>query len=108
MEETLKQKQIFLRENILDKGYNADDFMNLLCSKKGESGLDLNNWRMDELSSIVSEFISMQNQNKDLKDLSHDFGAAIGYSIITDEIKTIDDAINEATLDMKNNKQESR
>lgn len=46
--------------------------------------------------------------NKDLKDLSHDFGAAIGYSIITDEIKTIDDAINEATLDMKNNKQESR
>ena len=65
MEETLKQKQIFLRENILDKGYNADDFMNLLCSKKGESGLDLNNWRMDELSSIVSEFISMQNQNND-------------------------------------------
>lgn len=45
--------------------------------------------------------------NKELKDLSHSFGAAIGYSIITDEIKTIDDAINEATLDMKNNKQES-
>ena len=63
MEEALKQKQIFLRESILDKGYNADDFMNLLCSKKGESGLDLNNWRMDELSLIVSEFISMQNQN---------------------------------------------
>ena len=46
--------------------------------------------------------------SKDLKDLSHSFGAAIGYSIITDEIKTIDDAINEATMDMKNNKQESR
>ena len=46
--------------------------------------------------------------SKDLKDLSHDFGAAIGYSIITDEIKTVDDAINEATMDMKNNKQESR
>ena len=44
--------------------------------------------------------------NKEFKDLSHSFGAAIGYSIITDEIKTIDDAINEATLDMRNVKQE--
>ena len=46
--------------------------------------------------------------NKEFKDLSHSFGAAIGYSIITDEIKTIDDAINEATLDMRNVKEESR
>lgn len=45
--------------------------------------------------------------NKELKDLSHGFGAAIGYSMIVDEIKTIDDAINEATLDMKSNKEES-
>lgn len=44
--------------------------------------------------------------NKELKDLNHGFGAAIGYSMIIDELKTIDDAINEATLDMKNNKEE--
>ncbi len=44
--------------------------------------------------------------HKELKKLSHGFGAAIGYSMITDEIKTIDDAVNEATLDMRNNKQE--
>lgn len=44
--------------------------------------------------------------NKELKDLSHGFGAAIGYSMIHDAIKTIDDAVNEATLDMKNNKEE--
>ena len=44
--------------------------------------------------------------NREFKDLSHGFGAAIGYSMITDEIKTIDDAINEATSDMKNNKEE--
>lgn len=43
--------------------------------------------------------------NKELKDLSHDFGAAIGYSLILDGIKTIDDAINEATLDMRVNKE---
>ena len=44
--------------------------------------------------------------NKELKDLSHGFGAASGYSMITDAIKTIDDAVNEATLDMRNNKEE--
>lgn len=48
----------------------------------------------------------MRKLNKELKELKHGFGAAIGYSMINDEIKTIDDAINEATLDMKNNKEE--
>ena len=46
--------------------------------------------------------------NKELKDLSHGFGAATGYSMINDGLKTIDDAINEATLDMKTNKEEAR
>lgn len=44
--------------------------------------------------------------NKDFKELTYGFGAAIGYSMINDAIKTIDDAINEATLDMRNNKEE--
>ncbi len=44
--------------------------------------------------------------SKEMKSLPHEFGAAIGYSMITDEIKTIDDAINEATLEMITNKEE--
>lgn len=44
--------------------------------------------------------------SKEMKNLPHEFGAAIGYSMITDEIKTIDDAINEATLEMITNKEE--
>ena len=44
--------------------------------------------------------------NREFKELAHGFGAAIGYSIISDAIKTIDDAVNEATLDMRNNKEE--
>lgn len=44
--------------------------------------------------------------NKELKELSHGFGAASGYSMIMDAIKTVDDAVNEATLDMRNNKEE--
>ena len=46
--------------------------------------------------------------NKEFKELSHGFGAAIGYSMIKDEIKTIDDAINEATIDMRKNKENIR
>ena len=44
--------------------------------------------------------------SKEMKNLPHEFGAAVGYSMITDEIKTLDDAINEATLEMITNKEE--
>ena len=43
--------------------------------------------------------------NKEMKELPHGFGAAIGYSMIVDDIKTIDDAINEAALDMRTSKE---
>ena len=43
---------------------------------------------------------------KEMKTLPHEFGAAVGYSMITDEIKTLDDAINEATLEMITNKED--
>ncbi len=42
---------------------------------------------------------------KELKNLPHGFGAAIGYSMIEDDLKTIDDAINEATLEMRSLKE---
>ena len=43
--------------------------------------------------------------NKELKDLPHGFGSTVGYSMIEDDIKTIDDAINEATLSMRQAKE---
>ncbi len=47
----------------------------------------------------------MRKLAKELKEIKHGFGAALGYSMISDDIKTIDDAINEATIDMRNNKE---
>ena len=38
------------------------------------------------------------------RNLEHNFGAASGYSMINDAIKTFDDAVNEATIEMRNNK----
>lgn len=48
----------------------------------------------------------LRKLSKEFKNLSHGFGAASGYSIIKDAIKTIDDAVNEATLSMKENKED--
>lgn len=45
---------------------------------------------------------------KEMGNLPHDFGAEIGYSIIKDDIKTLDDAINEATIDLISKKEEDR
>ena len=42
---------------------------------------------------------------KEMKSLPHDFVASVGYSMIEDDIKTLDDAINEATLEMMTKKQ---
>ena len=40
-----------------------------------------------------------------MKELPHEFGATLGYSMIMDDVKTIDDAINEATLSMRQAKE---
>ena len=45
---------------------------------------------------------------KELKELPYGYGASVGYSMIIDDVKTVDDAINEAILDMKNNKKNSK
>ena len=48
----------------------------------------------------------LRNLSREMKKLTHGFGAATGYSMINDGIKTVDDAVNEATIDMKNNKED--
>ena len=62
MEDNLEKKQAFLRQSILEKGYDADDFMAFLQEKKGEFGTDLNNWELNELISAVAEFTSLHSK----------------------------------------------
>ena len=64
--EELQKKQLYLRMNILERGYDAEIFMNFLKSKKGDLGLDLNNWTLNELTSAVHEFMTIEkNINKE-------------------------------------------
>lgn len=43
--------------------------------------------------------------NKEFRKLPYEYGACIGYSMILDDIKSIEDAINEATCDVKKQKE---
>ena len=56
---TIEEKQGFLRETILDKGYDVNQFIQFLTDKKGEEGADVSNWSMHDLQTVVKEFIKL-------------------------------------------------
>ena len=58
------EKQNFLRKNILEKGYDVNQFVSFLKSKKGEAGSDISNWSMPDLYDVVKEFISQNLPNQ--------------------------------------------
>ena len=67
-ENEVKEKQEYLRINILDKGYDGGEFMNYLQTLKGENGLQIENWSKNDLIKAVQEFKRInpikENNNK--------------------------------------------
>ena len=64
--EEIQAKQTLLQTEIIDKNYDKTAFINFCLSKK-ENGDDLNNWTLDELKQIVSEFVSTQNEGQSIQ-----------------------------------------
>ena len=64
-DENQKEKQNFLRKNILEKGIDAEKFVDFLQEKKGEDGADITNWTMDDLKLLVNEFYKINNISYD-------------------------------------------
>ena len=56
MSEGIEEKQEFLRNEIIDKGYNPEEFSSFMCNLKGEEGLDLEKWSISELQTVVNQF----------------------------------------------------
>ena len=54
-----EEKQNFLREKILEKGYDTNQFVQFLIDKKGEDGADVSVWTMNDLKIVVKEFIKL-------------------------------------------------
>ena len=63
MENERSVKQNYLRAEIVDEGYDSEQFLNFLCSIKGEESADIDNWSLDELKEAVSNFITKFQQN---------------------------------------------
>ena len=54
-ESLTKQKQTYLRQEIIEKQYDAGAFVEFLAQIKPD-GEDLDNWTMDELTQLVTQF----------------------------------------------------
>ena len=61
IEDEIREKQTFLKEEIINKNYDATSFINF-CRSKKESGDDINSWTWDELKEIVNEFQIKNNK----------------------------------------------
>ena len=62
-ENETKEKQEYLRINILEKGYNADEFMEYLQTLRGEKGLQIEAWSKNDLIKAVQEVIGSKSMN---------------------------------------------
>ena len=59
-----EEKQNYLKEHILDKGYDTNEFISFLISKKAEGGDDITNWSFPDLKEAVEEFLSQKENQK--------------------------------------------
>ena len=66
MDEATEQKQTYLRTEIIDKGYDPEVFTAYISNLKGEEGIDLNLWSMEELVNIVKSFQEQQSSNNNV------------------------------------------
>ena len=53
IDQTLEFKQEFLREQILEKGYDADLFFNFFKESRGEDGMDLDYIHYKDLEKVI-------------------------------------------------------
>ena len=61
-EQDIEMKQNLIKSTIIDKNYDKNAFFNFCMNKKKEGGDDLANWTIEELNSVINEFIQEQNQ----------------------------------------------
>ncbi len=75
-----EEKQNFLREKILEKGYDVNEFVEFLTQKKGEEGADVSNWSMEDLKIVVNEFIKIEEEKKKPKKVKVSMFDVLGSS----------------------------
>ena len=56
----IEEKQKYLRNEIMNQNYDTNKFSDYISNLK-ENGVDLNNWTLEELKKVVSDFKNQEN-----------------------------------------------
>ena len=92
-------KQIKAAANVLIK--TQLDNSDIIRSDGNEFVVYLVGYNQKQVTNYIHKL------NKEFKKLPYEYGAEFGYSMIIDDIKTIEDALNEATKILKKQKEEN-
>jgi diguanylate cyclase (GGDEF)-like protein len=92
--------QIKAAANVLVK--TQLDNSDIIRTDGNEFVIYLIGYQMKQITSYIHKL------NKEFKKLPYEYGAAIGYSMIEDKLKSIEDAINEAVEDVKKQKENKK
>ena len=65
--ENIEEKQSFLRKEIIDKGYDPNEF-SIYLSQLKEGDLDLDNWSLSELREVVNQYKSNNKENEEKRE----------------------------------------
>ena len=68
-----QQKQQFLRENILEKGFDANEFMEYFKETAGVQEINLNDYTMNSLIEVVNGFYSKKGENNQSQNAHNTF-----------------------------------
>ncbi len=49
----MEVKQNYLRENIINGGYDTNEFINYLIGINGENATDINNYTLEDLKKVI-------------------------------------------------------
>ena len=70
-DETIQEKQTYLINEIIKKGYDAQEFSEFLSELKGEEKIDLEYWTMEELQNAVNSFRQSKNKNNEKNEIEN-------------------------------------
>ena len=81
---SIEDKQKFLCETILDKGYDSNQFVQFLINKRGEDGADIANWTMNDLKQVVTEFTNLNDGQAEKEQAKKDQQKASMFGLMND------------------------
>ncbi len=64
MSESLEEKQQYLRSEIIEQGYDPDEFSNYMGSLREDNSLDLETWSFADLQTVVNNFRAQMAQRQ--------------------------------------------